>query len=189
MRVPKEGTTGFPSTLLTCLTLLYLNLHKRHLTQIQSLFYQTFRYFVKQKQSPRSLVVHKCFLVELSRGIYTLACKCVGVLKLNSCRVVLVFLLVARGCAQGVATTGPGEVRFTILAPDDAALNEQSVQQILPPIRLAVKAVTDPRTGILPGWQIMLRYRNSNCSSVIGPLAAVEVHKETGESVTYLKFD
>ncbi|XP_034234224.1 LOW QUALITY PROTEIN: atrial natriuretic peptide receptor 1 [Thrips palmi] len=39
---------------------------------------------------------------------------------------------------------------------------------------LAIKDVSHPADGILPGWSIALRHRDSQCSSTYGPLAAFD---------------
>ncbi|XP_046686862.1 atrial natriuretic peptide receptor 1 isoform X1 [Homalodisca vitripennis] len=191
---------GGPGALLTYFALLYLNLPKRHLAHIQDLFYQTFRYFVKQKQSTLFVSVKNLLSVfkissvkiENSRGTKMDPCSTplltyfiLAILRVltltslnnrNYTRCFLTFLVVTGACAQ--TQPPPGEVRFAVIAPNDTSANEQTLQQILPPVRLAVKAVSDPVTGMLPGWKIHLLHRNSNCSSTTGPLAAVELHKD-----------
>ncbi|KAK6639372.1 hypothetical protein RUM43_007645 [Polyplax serrata] len=69
----------------------------------------------------------------------------------------------------------PRIVRLAVIAPSDPN-HEQALPKILPSIYLAVRAVSHPETGILPGWDIQVRYRDSNCSSTVGPLAAVEFY-------------
>uniref|UniRef100_A0A1B6L105 Guanylate cyclase n=1 Tax=Graphocephala atropunctata TaxID=36148 RepID=A0A1B6L105_9HEMI len=203
---PREGWRG-PGTLLTYFALLYLNLPKRHLAHIQDLFYQTFRYFVKQKQPAFIVSVDQLSVSNVKSGnirrtktdpcgipsrvfhtmltllnFFILAT--LHVLTLTSLksrnynRCFLTFLVVSCVGAQTPLPRLPGEVRLAVIAPNDTFASEQTLQQILPPVRLAVKAVSDPVTGMLPGWKIHLLHRNSNCSSTIGPLAAVELHKD-----------
>lgn len=68
-----------------------------------------------------------------------------------------------------------GVLRLAVIAPIDAD-HDQSLRKILPAIRFAVDAVTHPSTGTLPGWDIQVNYMDSNCSSIYGPLAAVEIY-------------
>lgn len=223
------GPVGGPWVFLAFYTLLCLNLPKRHLTHIQAMFYQTFRYFVKQKHP---LYILKCS--HYIRSIFRILSCSFGVLYIKnsekpssvpcgtplgvlpiifsmlvngasvfvSCvlimlnsrlfwRCSLMFLAVSRyPAAIALNARSPGEVRFGVIAPIDDVANEQTLPQILPPVKLAVRAVTDPVSGILPGWKIHLIHRNSNCSSIIGPLAAVELHKDLGkfEHVSLLGF-
>lgn len=217
------GPSGGPWVFLAFLSLLCLNLPKRHLTHIQDMFYQTFRYFVKQKRPPfivecsylkRNLFhIVSCLFCFLYIGNInrpsSVPCRTPlgafpkllsllvnGASVLASCvpnmlnyrlswRYILMFLAVSlypAAFAQTQSSRSPGEVRFAVIAPIDELANEQTLQQIMPPVKLAVRAVTDPVTGILPGWKIHLIQRNSNCSSIIGPLAAVELHKDLGKT-------
>lgn len=211
MRGP-QGRPGVPINLITCFSLLYLNLPKRHLAQIQDLFYQTFRYFVKQKKFPSFLSVDQnvqkaksmqitksALLIKLllefpitcivttctSLFISLFALVIVRVLKLvslNSLWCLLMFLVLLKTQAQAQSIVNSHEVRLGVIAPNDTISNDHTLQQVLPPVRLAIKAVSDPVTGILPGWKFQLEYRNSNCSSTTGALAAVELHKNVGKS-------
>lgn len=155
---------------------LYL-IPKRHLPHIQ-LFYQIFRYFVKNTLACISLFVHIFRVVFSTNGasrhlldVFSVSCV---VFRVHP-RSLLVLWLLPQACL-GAAP----HALFAALAPNDTAANEQTLQQILPPVMLAVKAVTDPRTGMLPGWNITLIHRNSECSSTTGPLAAYELHKDAG---------
>lgn len=76
----------------------------------------------------------------------------------------------------------PGIVQLAVIAPSDPN-HEQALSKILPSIYLAVRSVSHPENGILPGWDIRVDYRDSNCSSTLGPLAAVEfyINKSVGE--------
>lgn len=67
------------------------------------------------------------------------------------------------------------QVRLAVIAPQDPT-HEFSLRKILPMIELASKAVTDPEKGYLPGWDIQVDFRDSQCSSVEGPLAAFEFY-------------
>ncbi|KAI5645832.1 adenylate and guanylate cyclase catalytic domain-containing protein [Phthorimaea operculella] len=51
-----------------------------------------------------------------------------------------------------------------------------SLSKVLPIIELAIPAVTDPSKGPLPGWKILVDYRDTQCSSATGPLAAFEFY-------------
>lgn len=84
----------------------------------------------------------------------------------KTCRTVL---------SSGSTSVVPGVVRLAVIAPTDPK-HEQALPKILPSIYLAVRAVSHPQTGILPGWDIQVKYRDSNCSSTVGPLAAVEFY-------------
>lgn len=66
-------------------------------------------------------------------------------------------------------------VRLAVISPEDP-MNEFSLRKILPMIELASNHVTDPQNGYLPGWSIEVDYRDSNCSSIEGPLAAFEFY-------------
>lgn len=210
MRGP-QGRQGGPLNFITCFSLLYLNLPKRHLAQIQDLFYQTFRYFVKQKKLSSFLSVDQnveksntmqitnsasfvklllpflmtCIVTCTSLFISLSALVFVRVLKLvslNSLWCFLMFLVVSKTQVQAQSVVNSQEVRLGVIAPNDTVSNDHTLQQVLPPVRLAIKAVSDPVTGILPGWKFQLEYRNSNCSSTTGALAAVELHKNVGKS-------
>lgn len=69
----------------------------------------------------------------------------------------------------------PGAVRLAVIAPSDPN-HETPLGKILPSISLAVRDVADPVRGNLPGWDIQVDYRDSNCSSAFGALAAVEFY-------------
>lgn len=77
-------------------------------------------------------------------------------------------------------------VKLAVILPNDAKA-EFSLRKILPLIELASKAVTDPEKGILPSWDIQVDYRDSNCSSIQGPLAAFDfyVNGTAGENIFY----
>ena len=64
-------------------------------------------------------------------------------------------------------------VRIGVLAPEDPAF-QYSVQKILPPITMAVRSQRIQR--LLPHWKIEVIYRNTKCSSTLGPLAAFEFY-------------
>lgn len=72
-------------------------------------------------------------------------------------------------------------IKLGVLLPADA--NQIfSLGKVLPIIEMAIPAVTDP-DGPLPGWTILVDYRDTRCSSVEGPLAAFEfyVHEAAGK--------
>jgi len=64
-------------------------------------------------------------------------------------------------------------VRIGVLAPEDPAF-QYSVQKILPPITMAVRSERIQR--LLPHWKIEVIYRDTKCSSTLGPLAAFEFY-------------
>lgn len=66
-------------------------------------------------------------------------------------------------------------VRLAVIAPADLE-HEQSLYRVLPAVQLAVRRVADPVTGSLPGWDILVEHRDSQCSSTFGPLAAFEFY-------------
>lgn len=73
------------------------------------------------------------------------------------------------------------KVRITVIAPEKAIQDEETLGAILPAVDLAIKAVANPISGRLPGYEIEHRFRNSNCSPTYGPLAAIELHNISGE--------
>lgn len=81
-------------------------------------------------------------------------------------------------------SAGPGVVRFSVIAPLKASKNEESLGAILPSVDLAARAIAQPN-GPLPGWDIRIQNRDSNCSSTDGPLAAFELHTTSGEFKSY----
>ncbi|KAK7862409.1 hypothetical protein R5R35_008097 [Gryllus longicercus] len=64
-------------------------------------------------------------------------------------------------------------VRLAVIAPDDPR-HEQSLRRVLPAVDLAVRDVMS--SGILPGWDMKVQWRDSNCSSTHGPLAAFDFY-------------
>lgn len=65
-------------------------------------------------------------------------------------------------------------VKLGVLLPADP--NQVfSLVKVLPILEMAVPAVTKP-DGPLPGWKILVDYRDTRCSSVEGPLAAFEFY-------------
>ncbi len=73
------------------------------------------------------------------------------------------------------------KVRITVIAPETAVDDEEVLGEIMPSVDLATKVVTDPVTGHLPGYEIELKYRNSNCSPTYGALAAIDLHTQSGK--------
>ncbi|XP_015524405.2 atrial natriuretic peptide receptor 1 isoform X2 [Neodiprion lecontei] len=67
-----------------------------------------------------------------------------------------------------------GVVRLAVIAPQDSH-HEQALPRVLPAVQLAVKFVKSPK-GPLPGWTINVEYRDSQCSSTFGPLAAFDFY-------------
>lgn len=84
---------------------------------------------------------------------------------------------------EGNNGTGRGVVRLAVIAPADRE-HEQSLYRVLPAVQLAVRKVSDPLTGYLPGWDIRVEHRDSQCSSTFGPLAAFEfyINRSAGDS-------
>ncbi|KAJ8711871.1 hypothetical protein PYW08_008825 [Mythimna loreyi] len=65
-------------------------------------------------------------------------------------------------------------IKLGVLLPADA--NQIfSLGKVLPIIEMAIPAVTGP-DGPLPGWTMLVDYRDTRCSSVEGPLAAFEFY-------------
>lgn len=65
-------------------------------------------------------------------------------------------------------------VKLGVLLPADPQ-QVFSLAKVLPILEIAVPAVTKP-DGPLPGWSILVDYRDTRCSSVEGPLAAFEFY-------------
>ncbi|XP_053615286.1 atrial natriuretic peptide receptor 1-like isoform X4 [Plodia interpunctella] len=65
-------------------------------------------------------------------------------------------------------------VKLGVLLPGDPR-QVFSLVKVLPILEMAVLAVTKP-DGPLPGWKILVDYRDTDCSSVDGPLAAFEFY-------------
>ncbi|CAB3233285.1 unnamed protein product [Arctia plantaginis] len=65
-------------------------------------------------------------------------------------------------------------VKLGVLLPADSN-HIFSLAKVLPILELAVPAVTRP-DGPLPGWTVLVDYRDTRCSSVEGPLAAFEFY-------------
>lgn len=89
--------------------------------------------------------------------------------------VVVLVLLVA-------ADPAPRTLNLALIAPASDN-NDRNLPHILPAMDLAIKDVSHPVDGILPGWSIALRHRDSQCSSTYGPLAAFDfvMNKTVGE--------
>ena len=98
--------------------------------------------------------------------------------------VVTVLLLVVLFAepGEGKNATRRGVVRLAVIAPADHE-HEQSLFRVLPAVQLAVRRISHPVTGSLPGWDIRVEHRDSQCSSTYGPLAAFEfyINKSAGE--------
>lgn len=65
-------------------------------------------------------------------------------------------------------------VKLGVLLPFDPS-HVFSLVKVLPILEMAVPAVTKP-DGPLPGWKILVDYRDTECSSSHGPLAAFEFY-------------
>lgn len=92
-------------------------------------------------------------------------------------------LMITVMCVEWVAaakTAIPGVVRLSVIGPMQGTSNYEPLGAILPSVDLAGQAVIQPN-GPLPGWKIQIVYRNSNCSSTDGPLAAIEIQEKSGE--------
>lgn len=76
-------------------------------------------------------------------------------------------------------------VKLGVLLPADSN-HIFSLAKVLPILELAVPAVTR-LDGPLPGWTVLVDYRDTRCSSVEGPLAAFEfyVHESAGKTSYY----
>lgn len=61
-------------------------------------------------------------------------------------------------------------LRIGVLAPDTPDF-QYSLKKVLPPITMAVKSERISR--ILPEWKIEVLYRDTKCSSTLGPLEAL----------------
>lgn len=98
--------------------------------------------------------------------------------RLRNVNLVLIFFV----CALiGSCSGARKKVRLTVIAPEKASQDEETLGAILPAVDLAIKAVRNPIYGRLPGYDIEHRYRNSNCSPTYGPLAAIELHNISGK--------
>jgi hypothetical protein len=87
----------------------------------------------------------------------------------------LVLAVLVSPPVEGRNATGRRVVRLALIAPADSE-HEQSLYRVLPAVQLAVRKVSDPMTGTLPGWEILVDHRYSRCSSTFGPLAAFEFY-------------
>jgi hypothetical protein len=106
--------------------------------------------------------------------------------KLRRGRVAVTVLLLAvlvSPPVEGRNATGRGVVRLAVIAPADPE-HEQSLYRVLPAVQLAVRKVSDPITGTLPGWDIRVDHRDSRCSSTFGPLAAFEFYINRSAGIT-----
>lgn len=65
-------------------------------------------------------------------------------------------------------------VKLGVLLPADPG-HIFSLAKVLPILEMAMPAITGPQ-GPLPGWKILVDYRDTRCSSVNGPLAAFEFY-------------
>ncbi|KAJ1525967.1 hypothetical protein ONE63_009152 [Megalurothrips usitatus] len=86
----------------------------------------------------------------------------------------------AAALLPAAASAAPGRTLNLALIAPAADNNDRNLPHILPAMDLAIK---DVGASVLPGWDITLRYRDSNCSSTHGPLAAFDfvMNKTVGE--------
>lgn len=99
------------------------------------------------------------------------------------CLVMLVLAELTSG-TSGYDTTSPSkEVFLHLIAPNNTKY-EHSLRQIAPAVELAMRQISHPVTGMLPGWRVVLKQTDSNCSSTTGPLAATETHERAGNSLS-----
>lgn len=82
--------------------------------------------------------------------------------------------------AAAASSAIPGVVRFSVIGPSIGSSNYEPLGAILPSVNLAAQAIIQPN-GPLPGWKIKIENRDGNCSSTDGPLAAIEIHEESGK--------
>ncbi|XP_011872052.1 PREDICTED: atrial natriuretic peptide receptor 1-like isoform X2 [Vollenhovia emeryi] len=81
----------------------------------------------------------------------------------------------SRECIGGMRMPrSKNEMQLAVIGPSDP-YHEQSLKKVLPTVLLAVKYVSSPK-GPLPGWNIKVDHRDSNCSSTDGPLAAFDFY-------------
>ncbi|XP_025194513.1 atrial natriuretic peptide receptor 1 [Melanaphis sacchari] len=88
---------------------------------------------------------------------------------------VLVSTVILAECAASSVQSSNRTVRFAVIAPLKASKNEETLGAILPSVYLAREAIAQSK-GPLPGWDIKIEFRDGNCSSTDGPLAAFELH-------------
>lgn len=72
------------------------------------------------------------------------------------------------------------KLRISVIAPSEMTYDQPQLQLVLTTVQMAMEKVVDPVSGYLPGWEIELRHRDSNCSSTIGGLASFELHTVSG---------
>lgn len=82
--------------------------------------------------------------------------------------------------AAAASSAIPGVVRLSVIGPLQGTSNYEPLGAILPSVDLAGQAIIQPN-GPLAGWKIKIVYRNGNCSSTDGPLAAIEIHEQSGK--------
>lgn len=93
--------------------------------------------------------------------------------------------LVAEGRLGSKRDLTKKEVQIVLIAPADPKLLKdeglEPLPAISPAVQLAVKNISDPQTGLLPGWNISVIEKDSQCSSAWGPIAAFEYHQTAGK--------
>lgn len=78
---------------------------------------------------------------------------------------------------SAISNRRPNQIHLAVLLPSKPAISERSSQILattLPVIELAIKEVE--RQQILNGYELIIHYRDTNCSSTIGPMAAFDLH-------------
>ena len=66
-------------------------------------------------------------------------------------------------------------LHLAVIAPENGS-HPYSLRRILPPVKLAVLRLAEwGDSGPLPGWQIDLHVRDTNCSSALGPIEAFKL--------------
>lgn len=73
------------------------------------------------------------------------------------------------------------KIQISVIAPSSPSEDEEILDEIVPSVKLAIEAVTNPIHGILASHDIELLYRDTNCSATFGPLAAIDLHNASGK--------
>lgn len=140
----------------------------------------------------RYLVRHVCNLMSVTHRALRFVAALDSCLRRVVCRRSFVILLlcanlglVAEGRLGSKRDLTKKEVQIVLIAPADPKLLKdeglEPLPAISPAVQLAVKNISDPQTGLLPGWNISVIEKDSQCSSAWGPIAAFEYHQTAGE--------
>lgn len=74
-----------------------------------------------------------------------------------------------------IPTVKSKNLLFGVLLPSDEYMPDgPTMKGVLPAMMLAIDNIVAP-DGILPGFNITLEYRDTQCSSTLGPLAAFDI--------------